>query len=146
MVPIKKLDEKLSVAPQIAEEDFAALAKEGFRTVINNRPENEGPDQIPDPQARQLADAAGLAYLQIPVTSQSLGPEAIARFGQALNEEQGPILAHCRSGTRSTLLWALSQAEAGTFSVEEIMERAAKAGYDLSAMRPMIEAHASGRG
>lgn len=125
-----------SVAPQITAEDFAAAAARGVRTVINNRPDGEAPDQLSDAQARAAAEAAGLVYRSIPVTM-PIPLTAVAAFAAALKETPGPHLAYCRSGTRSITLWAMAQAKGGADPVE-LIRTAAAAGYDLSPMRAVL--------
>lgn len=134
---IAKLTPFLSVSPQIAETDFGALAAQGFRAVINNRPDGEAEDQ---PASAQLAAAArrvGLAYRHVPVVSGSITDDDVAAFAQALDEVKAPVLAFCRTGTRSTMLWAL--AEARHLDPEAILATAAEAGYDLGALRPRLD-------
>jgi sulfide:quinone oxidoreductase len=130
------------VAPQLQAEDFAAARATGIRTVINNRPDGEAPDQLSDAQARALAAANGLEYEFVPVVTGRMGPDDVADFATALAAHEGPYLAYCRSGTRSCHLWAL--ATAGERPVEETMQAAAAAGYDLGPTRPVIERLAGG--
>lgn len=146
MPEIKRLDDTLSVAGQLQPSDFEALAEAGFATVINNRPDGEEPGQPTAEQGEEAADAAGLAYAHLPTTAQSMGPETVVEFGALLEEAPTPILAHCRSGARSTLLWALYHAHKGDLTVDSIVDTAQDAGYDLSQARPLIEQMASMRG
>ncbi len=141
MVSPIPLVEGLAVSPQIQPEDFTALAAAGYRTVINNRPDGEEMAQLSAAEGAALAARAGLTYVYLPVTMANLSPETIATFKAALESQPGPILAHCKSGTRSTILWALSQV--GEQSVESILAIAAQAGYDLSQVRPLLEHFAS---
>ena len=125
-----------SVAPQISAEDFAAAAARGVRTVINNRPDGEAPDQLTDAQARAAAEAAGLTYRAIPVTM-PIAVSAVDAFAAALRDTPGPHLAYCRSGTRSITLWALAQAKGGA-DPDELIRTAAAAGYALGPMRSVL--------
>ena len=134
---IAKLTPFLAVSPQIAEADLGALAAQGFRAVINNRPDGEAEDQ---PESAALAAAAGrvgLEYRHVPVVSGKITDDDVAAFAQALDEVKGPVLAFCRTGTRSTTLWAL--AEARHLDPEAILATAAEAGYDLAALKPRLE-------
>ena len=134
---IAKLTPFLAVSPQIAEADLGALAAQGFRAVINNRPDGEAEDQ---PESAALAAAAGrvgLEYRHVPVVSGKITDDDVAAFAQALDEVKGPVLAFCRTGTRSTTLWAL--AEARHLDPEAILATAAEAGYDLAASKPRLE-------
>jgi len=133
----RKVAEDFYVAPQLQRADFAAAREAGIRTVINNRPDGEAPDQLTDAEAAQAARAAGLAYIQVPVVSGGIFPDHIAEMREAVEAHEGPYLAYCRSGTRSCHLWALVAVQAKP--VEEVIGAAAEAGYDLSAMRPLLE-------
>ncbi|WP_119677745.1 TIGR01244 family sulfur transferase [Indioceanicola profundi] len=140
----RKLDDRVSAASQITEEDIAEAAAQGFRTIINNRPDGEEPGQLPAERAAQVAKAHGLAYVYIPVNAQTMGPAVAEEFGRAVEANEGPILAHCRSGTRSTHLWAMAEARKGDKPVEDIIGRASSAGYDLEPLRPALQRLAGG--
>lgn len=122
-----------SVAPQLAPEDLARAAAAGFKTVINNRPDGEAPGQMTNAEAAALAQAAGLEYRALPMTSPT--QPVVAATAALLEEVPGPVLAYCRSGTRSVTAWALAQALAGKRQPDEIIALAEKAGYDLSEAR-----------
>lgn len=136
-MPIKRLTDTLSVAPQISEGDLAALAAQGFRSVINNRPDGEAGDQPASAVLAAAAASAGLVYRDIPVISGQLQDAQVAAFGKALAELPAPVLAFCRTGTRSTTLWALDAVRARP--VADVVHAAAQAGYDLDALRPRLE-------
>lgn len=126
---IRKIDDSISVAPQIEPSELAEAARLGFQAVICNRPDGEAPGQ-PDHQVMaDAARAAGLEFRYLPLAPGQLTPQLIEDFGAALADMPGPVLAYCRSGTRSATLWALSQS--GKRSAEEILGMAADAGYDL---------------
>lgn len=127
---LKRINEGVSVAPQISPDDLPAIRAAGFTTVINNRPDGEAPDQPSAETMRQAAEAAGLAYHHIPLGRDGVSPEMVEETKAALEGSDGPVLAFCRSGTRSTTLWALSQA--GKLPASEIVAQAAHAGYDVS--------------
>jgi uncharacterized protein (TIGR01244 family) len=124
---------EFSVAPQIGPEDFAAAAAQGFRTIINNRPDGEAPGQLSSADAEAAAAAAGLIYRAIPVVM-PFPSAAIDAFAEALAQTPGPHLAYCRSGTRSITLWSMAQAKAGA-DPDALVKAAADAGYDLSGAR-----------
>ncbi|WP_347266573.1 TIGR01244 family sulfur transferase [Paracoccus sp. (in: a-proteobacteria)] len=138
---LRQLTPDLAVAPQILPEDLPALAEAGFRVLINNRPDAEvGPDE--DHAAmRAAAEAAGLSYHFNPFIPGQITPEMISAQAQALSAP-GPKVAYCRSGNRSAVLWALTRA--GQEPTENLLATAAKAGYDLSGIRALIEALANG--
>lgn len=135
---IARLTPSLSVSPQIAESDLGTLAAQGFRAVINNRPDGEAENQPASAVLAEAARRAGLAYRHVPVASGRITDDDVAVFRQALDELRGPVLAFCRTGTRSTTLWALAAAR----HVEPlaILATAAAAGYDLSALKPRLDA------
>ncbi|WP_339871836.1 TIGR01244 family sulfur transferase [uncultured Brevundimonas sp.] len=134
---IRKIDDRLDAAPQIALEDMKAIAGLGYRSVISNRPDGEEPGQPDAAQVKAAAEAEGLTFRHIPVTGASMGPEAVAAMRAALDELPGPVLGFCRSGTRTTCLWGL--ASAGTRPAQELIETARAAGYDLSPLKPRLE-------
>ena len=133
----RKLDETISVAGQIEPADVAEAARQGFTFIINNRPDGEAPDQPSAAEMKAAADAAGLGYAAIPITHAGFSEGQVVAMGQALAAAPGPVLAFCRSGTRSTLIWALARARAGD-APAELSAKAAAAGYDLSPIRPLL--------
>ena len=133
----RKLDDTISVAGQIEPADIVEAARQGFTFIINNRPDGEAPGQPSGAEMKAAADAAGLGYAAIPITHAGFSEEQVAAMGQALAAAPGPVLAFCRSGTRSTLVWALARARAGDAPAEP-SAKAAAAGYDLSPIRPLL--------
>lgn len=127
---LKRINGQVSVAPQISIDDVAALKAAGFATIINNRPDGEAPGQPSSEAMKAAAHAAGLSYHYIPLGRDGVTPELIEAEKAVLEGSTGPVLAYCRSGTRSATLWALTQA--GTKPADEIVQLAAHAGYDLS--------------
>jgi uncharacterized protein (TIGR01244 family) len=139
----RQVTPQFSVAPQISVEDVVAARAQGFALIVNNRPDGEEPSA---PQGDAIAAAAaeqGLAYVAIPVTHAGFSHAQIDALTTALAEHPGPVLAYCRSGTRSTNLWALAQARAGG-DPSTLCAQAAAAGYDLSGIRPTLDALAAG--
>lgn len=137
-VDFRPLVDGLSVAPQVTEADIQAAQAAGFRTIINNRPDGEEPGQLPSADAARIAGELGMTYIYLPATMPTL-ETVVPAFAQALADAPGPVLAHCRSGTRSTILWALAEAKAGTLDRDAILRLAAAAGYDLSAYAGIID-------
>lgn len=127
---LRRINDDISVSPQLAPADLAGLRAAGFTTIINNRPDGEAPDQPNSAEMATAAAAAGLAYHYIPLGRDGVSPEMVAETADAIAASAGPVLAFCRSGTRSTTLWALSQA--GRLPADEIVAEAAGAGYDVS--------------
>lgn len=132
----KTLTPRLAVAGQITPADVAAIAAEGYVAIINNRPDGEEPGQPPAAEVAAAARAAGLAYVHQPVVGSNLSAADAETFGRLLDETPGRILAHCRTGTRCTMLWLLSQS--GKQSADTLLATARKAGYDLEALRPRL--------
>jgi sulfide:quinone oxidoreductase len=126
---IKPLTAELSVAPQIVATDLRAVAQAGFRSVICNRPDGEGADQPVYSEIERAARDCGLEVRYLPVESGKVTDEQGQAFGTLMTELPKPVLAFCRTGMRSTTLWALSQA--GSQPLPQIIERSAKAGFDL---------------
>jgi len=126
---LKKINDRVSVSPQILVEDIPAIQQAGFKTIINNRPDGEAPDQPASAVVKAAAEAAGLKFFEIPMGREGVSPQMIAQTQAALEGDE-PVLAYCRSGTRSTTLWALSQA--GKLGAQDIIDAAANAGYDIS--------------
>lgn len=133
---INRLTDNISVSPQLLPAEMPAVAQAGFKTVINNRPDGEEPGQPAIADIKTAVQAAGMAFIDIPFTAGMQTAEDVQAFAKALAGSEGPILAYCRSGTRSTTVWAMSQA--GQLSADEIITAAAGAGYDLSPMRPIF--------
>jgi len=103
---VQQLSPDICVAPQLDPAAMAWAAQNGFKSVINNRPDFEGgPTQPTSAQIEAAAKAAGLSYAFLPVNGAYQSPEEIARFGELLNELPRPILAFCRTGTRSGKLY-----------------------------------------
>ena len=133
MADIRQVTPVFAVAPQMAPEEMSEAAARGFRLVINNRPDGEVPGQPTNAQMEAAARAAGLDYVQIPFAGRPTAEQAQA-VHEAAEAADGPVLAFCRSGTRSITAWSLGQAQAGGRSPEELLKLAAGAGYDLSAV------------
>lgn len=141
----RKLTDGIWVAPQIGLEEVAEAARSGVKLIINNRPEDESPDQTPGPDIEAAARAAGMDYVAIPVTHAGFAEWQVGAMADALEKADGDVLAYCRSGTRSTLLWALARASKGEHPAV-LSEKAADAGYDLgpiTAMMDMVRGRAS---
>ena len=136
--PLADLAPGLSAAGKLDRNDIEALAKDGVRTIVNNRPDDEDPGQLPAAEARRIAEAQGIAYHHIPVTAASLSRADVDAFAAVLAAAEQPIVAHCRSGTRSALLWALSRMREGADPFGLVAE-AARHGIDIAAL-PAIAA------
>ena len=127
---IKRIDDDISVAPQIVASDLTAIAEAGFKTVICNRPDGEAEDQQTFAEIDAAAQAVGILIIFQPVVSGAVTDEDGFEFGKLLDNAAKPVLAYCRTGTRCTILWCLSRL--GKLPVNEILTRATAAGYDMS--------------
>jgi len=127
---LKRINDHISVSGQIYPEDVAELKAAGFTAIINNRPDGESPDQPSGAEIEAAARSAGIAYHAIPLGREGVSPDMVDKTRSVLEGSSGPVFAFCRSGTRSTTLWALSQA--GQRDAAEIIAEAAGAGYDMS--------------
>jgi sulfide:quinone oxidoreductase len=135
---IRKLNDDFSVGKQIQAEEAEELAKLGYKTIICNRPDNEDDDQPDFSAICEAAVAAGLNAHHLPVVPGGITEHDIHAFSLALAEFPAPVFAYCRTGTRAAALWALTEAQVGA-DVELILHDTAKAGCDLSGMRPLLE-------
>ena len=134
---LRKIDDSISVSPQITPEDLAAIEAAGFVAVVNNRPDDEQEGQPAGDAIRAAAQDAGLAYTAIPVGS-GFSHAQVQAMVDVLEGAKGPVLAFCRSGTRSCNLWALARARMGD-SPDELIAMGAGAGYDLAGLRPLLD-------
>jgi uncharacterized protein (TIGR01244 family) len=135
MTDFRKVTDEFSVAPQIAPGDIAAAAKQGFVLVINNRPDGEAPDQPSTEQMEAAAAAAGVAYAHVPVRGMPT-QDQIDQVQTLIERAPGPVLAFCRSGTRSIVTWSLGQSQSGQRLPQTLIELGHAAGYDLSGVLP----------
>ena len=131
-----RLTDKIAVCAFVPPGKLGELAPK-FRTIINNRPDDEEPGQPSSEEIEAEARRLGLEYVHIPVVPGQISEEQVAAFGNAVSGSEGGVLAFCRSGTRAATLWALSQA--GRRGVDDILKAAAAAGHDLSRLRPKLE-------
>ena len=132
----RQLDDHMLVSGQIAPEDVAEAAAQGVTMIVNNRPDGEIPGQPTSAQIEAAAAAAGLGYRHIPVAG-GFSPAQVQEMADALAAADGKVLAFCGSGRRSSYIWALARAQAGD-DPEEIVGKAAAAGYDLTPLRAYL--------
>jgi sulfide:quinone oxidoreductase len=141
MTLARPLEPGLAVCSFVSPDDLPEVAR-GFRTIVNNRPDAEEPGQPASGEFEQAARRLGLAYVHLPVAAGQITDAQVAEFARALEDQPGPVLAFCRSGTRSASLWAL--ARAGKQGAAPILAAAAEAGFDLQALAPRLAARAAG--
>ncbi|HEV7353524.1 MAG TPA: TIGR01244 family sulfur transferase [Brevundimonas sp.] len=135
---IRKLEPGLDVTGQILPGDVPALAALGYRAIVSNRPDGEEVGQPRTEDVARAAAGAGLAFRHLPVRGGAITDDDVAAFRDALETLPGPVLGFCRSGMRTTTLWALSRAT--TTPADTLLTAARAAGYDLEPLRPRLAA------
>ena len=131
---------KLAVAPQPKLSDFQEFRRQGFTTIVNNRPDGEDPGQPGSAAEEAAARAAGLGYVHIPVTSTGMTDDDARLLKETIEQAAGPVVAHCRSGARSFYLWVLS-GDLESHTDAELLAKAAELGVDTNAARIWLAAH-----
>ncbi|MBS7670856.1 TIGR01244 family sulfur transferase [Croceicoccus gelatinilyticus] len=133
---IRRIDDQFAVSPQITPADVEKIADEGFTTIICNRPDSEEAGQPTSVAIAKAAKQAGLDFHLIAVSGGAFPETAVARFRGVRQAAEGPVLAYCRTGTRSMTLETLANPE--DRSIEDRLSRAEGAGYDLSSLRERL--------
>ncbi len=142
----RQLTDSLFVSPQISVSDVEQAKALGVSFILNNRPDDEEPGQVNGTEIEAAAKAAGIGYASVPVNHSGFAPWQLDGMDEAIAAaEGGKLLAYCRSGTRSTLLWALSRARAGD-NPDTLSATAAAGGYDLSPVRQIMDALSTNKG
>ena len=135
---VRPISPNVWVSGQIQPEEIDALKDMGFRAIVCNRPDGEEAGQPDWSEIAALAEKAGLGTAHIPITPGQMQDEQALAFREAFTGFDKPVLAFCRTGTRSTQLWALAARD--RLSTDEVIRMAATAGYDLEPMRERLEA------
>lgn len=138
---LRPITDTYSVAPQLSPDDMATLAASGVTTVICNRPDAENPPPLQAAAMQAAAEAAGLAFVFNPVVGGQLTMDNVEEQRDAIDAADGPVVAYCASGNRSTVVWALGMA--GEMPTDELIARGEKWGYQLEWLRPQIKALAA---
>ncbi len=133
----KTLCEKLGVGPQLQPDQMQVLADQGYKSVINCRPDGEQPGQPTSAELEAAAKAAGLGYAYVPTVPGKLGEEQVKGFDKAMADLPQPIFSFCKTGMRASSLWALCRGP--ELGADEVVEKAAEAGYDIAALKPRID-------
>lgn len=137
MVDITHLEPDIAIAPRLLEADFAEIAARGFRSVVNILPDGETPDQLPNARAEAAARRHGLAFHYHPVMMIDVTEDDVVEaFARLMDEMPAPILVYCKSGGRSTTLWA--QVAASRLGVDQALAVARSAGFDLEVLRDSL--------
>jgi len=127
---LNKIIDDYVVSDQITEEDIEQLKEAGFKTIFCNRPDNEEQNQVTVKSIQDKAIESGLNFIHQPVIGGQIAQNDIDQFSDYYDAAEKPIFAYCRTGTRSSMLWALS--ESGKRSIDEILQLTSAAGYNLS--------------
>jgi uncharacterized protein (TIGR01244 family) len=136
MADIRNVTDHFAVAPQISEDDIDEIAAAGFKTIIANRPDGEGGVDQPRMGAiRTRSEEKGITFIALPFSGAPT-PEIIERMQSILAEAPAPVLAYCRTGTRSVTAWALTHGGQG--QADDIVDAAAGAGYDLTGLQHLL--------
>lgn len=138
---LRKIDDAITVSPQIRIEDVSTIAALGFKTLIANRPDHEEPGQPSMADIEAAAREHGLEWIYLPVESGNILDSDVDAFDPVIRNADKPVLAFCRSGTRCCVLWALSSARREP--VAELITKARNAGYDISGLVPRMAQQAS---
>ena len=131
MADLRRVTEDFWVAPQLQPEDLASAREAGIRTVVCNRPEGEEPGQPATDLLEAAAAEAGLAFAAVPFTFPP-SEAAIEANARVIAEAEGPVLAFCKSGTRSVAAWAIAEVLANRRTPQQVVTLAGQAGYDIS--------------
>lgn len=143
MTDFRQLSAQVWASPQITPAEVEEARQRGFQAIVNNRPDGEEGDQPSGAEIEAAARAAGLAYHAIPVDHSGFSEAQALATVAVLQQHDGPVLAFCRSGTRSTLLWALARAAQGD-DPAQLADAAGAAGYNLAPIAPLL-VHMAGR-
>jgi uncharacterized protein (TIGR01244 family) len=135
---IRAITPDYAVSPQIEPGDLPAIKAAGYVTVIDNRPDGEIPPHLHAAEMRNAAEALGLVFVANPVVGGALTMDNVTAQGAAIAAATGPVFAYCASGNRSSIVWALANADKRP--VDELVGLPARFGYQLDHLRPRIEA------
>ena len=129
---MKQISDKLYVGPQLTAEDISRAKSQGFAAIVNNRPDGEEPGQPSAAENCLVAEGEQLAYTHIPVTAGQISESQVRAFQKALSEAGGPVLAHCKTGTRSATLYAIGEVLDGRMDKDQVIPFGQSVGLDLS--------------
>ena len=133
MPAVRPITPSFAVAGELTAADIADLARLGFRGLISNRPDGEERGQLTAAETADLAAAAGLAFRHVPASKHDLfSAGTVAAMQAAVADLEGPVLAHCKSGLRSAVLWAI--VAAGEQPIGEVVATVRAAGFDISGL------------
>jgi uncharacterized protein (TIGR01244 family) len=135
----KQLEDNFFVSGQVSRDSLEHAVALGVSRLINNRPDGEEAGQPSNEEVSAWADELGLEYYFVPVVPGTLTAEVLEQFTEAVKCDEGRVMASCRTGTRSCVLWALERASRRAIPVDDLITAAGQAGYDIAAMKPSLE-------
>jgi uncharacterized protein (TIGR01244 family) len=138
MSKLTEIAPDLFAAAQVDRAAIAEIAASGARTLINNRPDGEEPGQLSAAEAQAEAERLGLTYIHIPVTASSIALGDVEAMQQALATAPKPVVMHCRTGTRSTLLWAAGEVRAGRADIATLVADAGAKGFQIPSLPGLV--------
>ena len=141
MTQFNKLSDDVSVCMQLFPEQIDFIKESGFKTIINNRPDMEKPGQPFAGDIEKLARGAGLNYVHLPMQPGQITPELLSSMAETIDNSDGPVIAHCATGMRSTILWCFVNAK--EMGVEAVISAATEAGMDVEKIRPALTGYAA---
>lgn len=134
------LDDRVAVSDQLGVADMKGVADAGYVAVVNNRPDGEAMFGQPSTaDLQRAAEAAGLIFLDLPFSGPHASPDQVRALGDLLAGHEGKVLAFCKSGMRSALLWGAASIAAGR-SLDEVLGAAARAGQNLDQVGELMVA------
>lgn len=136
---MKQVTENLWIAPQPTAADFEKAKAKGITKIINNRPDSEEPGQPIATESAATATELGLSYVHIPIVPGQVTTEKVRAFQKAVAEAEGPVLAHCKTGTRSLTLWSIGEVLDGRMTVAEVDELGSRIGVDLAGAKNWLK-------
>lgn len=134
---VLKIDDKLSISEQITEQDVKQLADLGVKTIICNRPDGEEPNQISCQAIKDAAEQNGIQFVHIPVSGRDIPMQSLNEFIACIEASNEKIHAYCRTGTRCSIFWGLSQAR--DMPAELVLEKAQAKGFNLTPVKTQLE-------
>lgn len=138
---MNQLSDKLHIVAQPTQADINYARTLGIVGIINNRPDGEEPGQPEMAESRAAAEGQGLRYWHIPIVPGQITLEQVRAFQDALASANGPVLAHCKTGTRSASLYAIGQVLDGRMAKDELVPFGRSLGLDLSGAARWLDAN-----
>ena len=132
-----QINENFSVSEQLTVDEIKSLADDGVKVVICNRLDGEETNQISCAEIEAAARACGIDFVHIPVPGRVIPEETLNEFVKVIDSCNDKIHAYCRTGTRSSIFWGLSQAR--SHSANEVLAKAKSLGINLTPVADQIE-------